>query len=80
MQIADDIYRQVPGIAEVNIRLGSRIGQPVDRPAIVSAQLTLQDGMSLAEAEPRVAQIIRTGLQGTAEFSARLARGDFPVW
>jgi len=79
-QIADNIFTQVPGLAEVNIRLGSQIGRPIDEPVIASAQMIMQGDISMAEIRPMAEKIIKKELAGIADFCARLARGEFPVW
>jgi S-adenosylmethionine synthetase len=79
-RIAQEIYTQVPGLSEVYIWLCSQIGNSIDRPLIASAQLILQPGVALADVKPAVEPIIEHELAAIHEFTARLAKGELPVW
>jgi S-adenosylmethionine synthetase len=79
-QIAEDVQRDVPGVREVYIWLGSRIGQPIDRPALAAAQLILEPGVALHDVEPAIAARIAAALDDLPRFIAGLARGERPVW
>jgi S-adenosylmethionine synthetase len=80
-QIAENIYARVPGLAEVNVWLGSQIGRPLDQPAIAAVQLIPHDEMHLdKKATMLVEEAIASELADIASFSARLIRGDISVW
>jgi S-adenosylmethionine synthetase len=79
-RLAAEIYAGVPGLQEVYVWLCSQIGQPIEQPLIASAQLILQPSVALAEVEPAVEHIIETELATLDDFTARLARGELPVW
>jgi S-adenosylmethionine synthetase len=79
-RIAAEIYASVPGLREVYVWLCSQIGKPIDRPLIASAQLILQQGVALADIEPAVTSVIEHELAAMSDFTARLARGELPVW
>ncbi|MER3544354.1 MAG: S-adenosylmethionine synthetase [Chloroflexota bacterium] len=79
-RIAAEIYASVPGLREVYVWLCSQIGKPIDQPLIASAQLILQKGVALADVEPQVTYVIEHELAHIHEFTARLARGELPVW
>lgn len=79
-QIAGQIYARVPGLAEVNVWLGSQIGRPVDQPAVASVQLIYAEIPPVASFRAEVEAIIAGELAGIGDFSARLARGEIPVW
>ena len=79
-RLAGEIYARVPGLGEVYVWLCSQIGQPINRPLIASAQLILPPGMRLAEVEPTVKGVIEQELTTIDDFTARLARGELPVW
>jgi S-adenosylmethionine synthetase len=78
--IAQEIYRQVPGLSEVYVWLCSQIGSPLERPLIASAQLILQSGAELVDVRPAVESIIAGELSTIHGFTSRLARGELPVW
>lgn len=79
-RIAAEVYASVPGLREVYVWLCSQIGQPIDQPLIASAQVILQPGVALAEVEPEVTYVIERELATLGDFTARLVRGELPVW
>jgi S-adenosylmethionine synthetase len=79
-RLAAEIYASVPGLSEVYVWLCSQIGQPIDRPLVASAQLILQQGVRLADIRPAVDSTIEHELASIGDFTARLARGELPVW
>lgn len=79
-RLAAQIYAGVPGLREVYVWLCSQIGQPIDRPLIASAQLILQQGVALIDVKPAVEATIEHELASIGDFTARLARGELPVW
>lgn len=78
-QLAQEIHASIPGVDEVQVRLGSQIGAPIDRPAIASAQLILAPGCALADVQSRVESVIENALATMGNFTARLIRGEWPV-
>ena len=79
-RMAAQIYASVPGLREVYVWLCSQIGHPIDRPLIASAQVNLQQGVALADVLPAIESVIDHELQSIGDFTARLARGELPVW
>ena len=79
-RLAAEIYASVPGMREVYVWLCSQIGQPINQPLIASAQLITQQGVALSDVEPAVTSIIEHELSTMNDFTARLARGELPVW
>ncbi len=79
-QVATEIYDKVPGIREVYVWLCSQIGQPIDEPLIASAQVILDDEVSLASIRGEVEAVIERELANIYDFTARLTRGELPVW
>ena len=79
-RMAAEIYASVPGLREVYVWLCSQIGRPIDRPLIASAQLIPQRGVTLANVQPAVESVIEHELATIGDFTARLARGELPVW
>jgi S-adenosylmethionine synthetase len=79
-RMADEIYKGVPGIREVYVWLCSQIGRPIDEPLIASAQLSLEEGVSLASIRGDVEGIMSRELGAIYDFTSRLAIGEYPVW
>jgi S-adenosylmethionine synthetase len=78
-RIADHIFKTVKPVEEVYVWLCSRIGHPIHQPWVASAQVILQDGVSLSEVQPAMEDIIRRELSDITHFTHRLARGEFPI-
>jgi S-adenosylmethionine synthetase len=79
-RIAQEIYAGVPGIREVYVWLCSQIGRPIDDPLIASVQLTLARGVSLTPIKDDVERIMLRELDEIYDFTADLAKGEYPVW
>ena len=79
-RIAAEIYASVPGLREVVVWLCSQIGHPIHQPLIASAQLVTQQGVTLADVQPAVTSVVEHELALLPDFTARLARGELPVW
>lgn len=78
-ELAERVYHRVPGIEEVTIWLVSTIGQPVNRPMVVSAQVALQRGLRLKRIHGDIESVIRDGLKNIGSFCTALANGEYPV-
>ncbi|MGB9857812.1 MAG: methionine adenosyltransferase [Dictyoglomaceae bacterium] len=79
-KLANEIYQNVPGIREVYVWLCSQIGKPIDQPKIATAQLILEDGVSIYDVAKPVEDIIDQELANIGTFCEELAKGKYPVW
>jgi len=77
--LARRIYEEVQGLKEVYVLLLSRIGTPIDRPAMACAQVLLEDGRGIEEITIPVQYILERTLTDLGDFCLRLARGEYPV-
>jgi S-adenosylmethionine synthetase len=78
-RIAEKIYRNMEGIKEAHVLLLSRIGAPIDKPLMASAQVLLKEGRRLRDVSREAKTIIEKELSGIARFCDRLAEGRYPV-
>lgn len=78
-RMAREIYEKIDGIKEVYVLLLSRIGAPIDRPQMATAQLLLERGRRIGEIKRDVEEIFHREFAGINEFCAALARGEYPV-
>ncbi len=79
-QLAEQIYSQVPPVQEVTVWLTSKIGQRIDRPAIVSVQMNLKKGARLQDVRKRVQSIVQEKFNNLPSFCEDLSEGRFPVY
>lgn len=77
--VANEIYQQVPGLREVYVWFCSRIGEPIDSPAVAATQVCLKEGVHLSDVEPAIQELVHRELHGIQTFCDRLARGEFSV-
>lgn len=78
-RLARDIFISIEGLREVYVLLLSRIGMPVDRPLMASAQIIPGKGIRLRDLTSEAARIIEKGLSDMAGFCENLAAGQYPV-
>jgi S-adenosylmethionine synthetase len=78
-EVAQTIYGEIAGIREVYVWLVSRIGQPIDRPAMIYAQVTPEKPADLSLLRPQVRGLLDEALAGIGELCERLARGAIPL-
>ncbi|MEN2984117.1 MAG: methionine adenosyltransferase [Dictyoglomaceae bacterium] len=79
-KLANEIYQNIPGIKEVYVWLCSQIGKPIDQPMIATAQLILEEGVSIYDVAKPVENIIDQELANIGVFCEDLAKGKYPVW
>ncbi|HID17115.1 TPA: methionine adenosyltransferase [Candidatus Bathyarchaeota archaeon] len=78
-RLAEKIYRNVPGLREVYVWLLSEIGQPIDQPKVVSAQLVLESNFKLSNVSEQIEDIIKGELERIDRFCESLVKEPFPV-
>ncbi|HEX9024765.1 MAG TPA: methionine adenosyltransferase, partial [Geobacteraceae bacterium] len=78
-RIAREIYRQTDGVKEVYLLLLSRIGDPIDRPAMAAVQVLLEKGRRISEIAAKAEEICVAQLAGIDEFCRELGRGVYPI-
>ncbi|MFQ5847924.1 MAG: methionine adenosyltransferase [Candidatus Methylomirabilales bacterium] len=77
--LAARIHTEVPGLQEVVVWLCSRIGEPVDRPQMVSVQVHLQPRVVLADVTDPIQRVVKEALARMPVFCEELARGHYPI-
>ena len=78
-RIADQVFKRVEGVKETYIWLLSNIGQPINEPKVVSAQVILDDGVKLREVSSEIEETIKHEFDHLAEFCMDLAQGKITV-
>ncbi|MGA2152205.1 MAG: methionine adenosyltransferase, partial [Geobacteraceae bacterium] len=78
-RLAREICQEIDGIKEAYVLLLSRIGSPIDRPQMATAQLLLERGRRIGEIARQVEDIIARDMAGISAFCGSLARGEYPV-
>ena len=78
-ELAMCIYAEVRGVRDVTVWMVSRIGQPIDRPLVVSTQVGLKKGYSLERVSGEIQDLLKTALGHMPEFCEALAQGKYRV-
>lgn len=73
------IHGSVDGIREVYVLLLSRIGTPIDQPAMAAVQVLLEEGGSLDEISRQATEICERELARIGDFCMELARGEHSI-
>ncbi|MEM2273499.1 MAG: methionine adenosyltransferase [Candidatus Bathyarchaeia archaeon] len=76
-RIANKVYKEISGVKEVYVWMLSKIGQPINQPAVTAVQL-ITDG-ELNGVEMKVKDIVRYELENIEEFIMDLAYGKIPI-
>lgn len=77
--LATRIYTQVSGLKEIIVWLCSRIGDPIDKPQMVSVQMHLQPGAIISDIAGPIRQMVKEELVRMPVFCKELAEGRYPV-
>jgi len=78
-EIANEIYENVPGIREVYVWLLSRIGRPIDQPAIAAVQIIPDESEPFEKIRRKTERLVNYRFEDIEEFCMRLAHGKIPV-
>ncbi|MBC7130243.1 methionine adenosyltransferase [Candidatus Bathyarchaeota archaeon] len=78
-RLAQKVYEEVPELEEVYIWLLSRIGQPIDQPAIAAAQVVMKENASIDNVRQKIASVVDYELENIENFCAELAKGKISV-
>lgn len=77
-RLARLIHARCPDLAEVYVHLAARIGEPVDRPW-TGVQVVLGGGLTLADVEAEIREVVAAELARMEALRAELVRGEHPV-
>ena len=78
-RIAQRVYEDVAELEEAYIWLLSKIGSPIDQPAVAAAQVVLKGTNSLDKIKREISEVLDNELENIDKFSMELAQGKIPV-
>jgi len=78
-KIAKEIHQGVEGVKEVYVLLLGRIGAPIDRPLVASAQILPEKGRKTAEMAKQAEVIMEREFSEIGSFCLELAEGVYPI-
>jgi S-adenosylmethionine synthetase len=79
LRIARKLHENIEGLREVYVLLLSRIGTPIDRPQIASAQVLLERGVRVGDIAGQARAVFDRELSSISRFCRDVSRGKYPV-
>jgi S-adenosylmethionine synthetase len=75
-QMAKDIVKAVPDVYDVNIRLLSQIGKPIDQPLVASAQIIPNENTSFEKVKAEAEVVIDDWLSNVTKITEMIIKGE----
>jgi S-adenosylmethionine synthetase len=79
-KIAQHVYDDVPEVGEVYIWLLSKIGAPIDQPAVAAAQVIMKGNNSLEKIRREISEVLDYELENINKFCMELAQGKIQTY
>jgi len=79
-ELAESVVDEVEGIRQLQVRLLSQIGQPIDRPHIADANLITEEGVTVADIEDEVQAAIDEELADVTDVTERVIEGELSTF
>ena len=79
-EVAHAVVEEVDGIRDLRIRLLSQIGRPIDQPHVADAHIVAEEGVSLADIEDEVVEIVDRELANVSKITQRTIDGELSTF
>jgi S-adenosylmethionine synthetase len=79
-EIAQSVVADVDGIEQLQIRLLSQIGRPIDHPHVADAMVSTEDGVELADIRDDIEAAIDAELAGVTDLTQRVIDGELSTF
>ena len=79
-RIARHVYDEVPEVEEVYVWLLSKIGSPIDQPAVAAAQVVMKGNNSLEKVRSEIGEVLDYELENIDKFCIELAQGKIQTY
>ena len=79
-EIAHAIVDEVDGIRDLQVRVLSRIGSPIDQPHVADVQIVPAEGVALADVEPEIREIVDRELADVTGLTRRIIEGKISTF
>jgi S-adenosylmethionine synthetase len=79
-RIAQHVYDEIPEVEEVYIWLLSKIGSPIDQPAVAAAQVVMKGNNSLEKVRREIGEVLDFELGNIDKFCDELAQGKIQTY
>jgi len=74
--IAESVTDEVDGIRDLQVRLLSQIGRPIDEPHVADAQIVTAEGVDIEDIKDEVTEIIDRELADVSAITRKVIEGD----
>ncbi|WP_284013820.1 methionine adenosyltransferase [Halobaculum litoreum] len=78
--IAEAVTQEVDGIRDLQVRLLSQIGRPIDRPHVADAQVVTEEGVAVSDIEEEATAIIDERLANVTDVTRRVIEGELSTF
>ncbi len=79
-ELAQTVAEDVDGVRQVQVRLLSQIGQPIDRPHVADAQVATTEDVDLADIQADVEAAIDRELANVTDVTERVVHGELSTF
>jgi len=79
-EIAESVVSEVDGIRQLQVRLLSQIGSPIDDPHVADATIITEDGVAISDVEDEVEAIIDEELEDITGVTERVIDGELTTF
>ncbi len=79
-EIAQSVAAEVDGIRQLQVRLLSQIGQPIDNPHVADAEVITEEGVAVSDIEADVAAAIDEELANVTDLTQRVIDGELSTF
>ncbi|QZX98909.1 methionine adenosyltransferase [Halobaculum rubrum] len=79
-EIAEAVVEEVDGIRDLQVRLLSQIGRPIDEPHVADAQVVTAEGVAVADIEEEATAIIDERLADVTDVTRRVIEGELSTF
>ncbi|ELZ77699.1 methionine adenosyltransferase [Haloferax sp. Atlit-6N] len=78
--IAETVVAEVDGIRDLQVRLLSQIGRPIDEPHVADAKVITDEGVTVADIEDEVVAIVDRELANVTDITRRTIEGELSTF
>ena len=79
-EIAESVVAEVDGIRDLQVRLLSQIGRPIDQPHVADAQVVTADDVAITDVEGDIQAIVDRELANVTEVTRQTIEGDIATF
>ena len=79
-EIAEAVVAEVDGIRDLQLRLLSQIGQPIDQPHVADAQVVTEAGVAIGDVEADIREIVDRELTDVTDITRQVIDGELSTF